>query len=120
MDTIRKGVNDPDHSQTPLQGLKIIVDAGNGAGGFFADKDESHGLFKDYISLLHEQGFATLRFDVTGLGESNKDLENVIVPTWLEDSYQALNLFHTSGIEQIGIVGFSLGAAYAILNYSYL
>jgi len=38
VDTIRKGVNAPDHSQTPLQGLKIIVDAGNGAGGFFADK----------------------------------------------------------------------------------
>jgi phosphomannomutase len=38
VDTIRKGVNDPDHYQRPLQGLKIIVDAGNGAGGFFAGK----------------------------------------------------------------------------------
>jgi len=36
VDTIRKGVNDPDHFMTPLEGLKIIVDAGNGAGGFFA------------------------------------------------------------------------------------
>ncbi|MDF1575377.1 MAG: phosphomannomutase/phosphoglucomutase [Bacteroidales bacterium] len=36
VDTIRKGMNDPDHYQTPLKGLKIIVDAGNGAGGFFA------------------------------------------------------------------------------------
>ncbi|MCK5136714.1 MAG: phosphomannomutase/phosphoglucomutase [Bacteroidales bacterium] len=38
VNTIRKGVNDPDHFEEPLQGLKIIVDAGNGAGGFFADK----------------------------------------------------------------------------------
>jgi len=38
VETIRQGVNDPDHFQTPLQGLKIIVDAGNGAGGFFAGK----------------------------------------------------------------------------------
>lgn len=38
VDTIRKGVNDPDHYETPLRGLKIIVDAGNGAGGFFAGK----------------------------------------------------------------------------------
>jgi phosphomannomutase len=38
VDTIRKGVNDPKHFNSPLQGLKIIVDAGNGAGGFFADK----------------------------------------------------------------------------------
>jgi len=38
VETIRKGVNDPKQYETPLQGLKIIVDAGNGAGGFFADK----------------------------------------------------------------------------------
>jgi len=38
VDTIRQGVNDPEHYSTPLQGLKIIVDAGNGAGGFFAGK----------------------------------------------------------------------------------
>jgi phosphomannomutase len=36
VDTIRKGMNDPGHFKTPLLGLKIIVDAGNGAGGFFA------------------------------------------------------------------------------------
>jgi phosphomannomutase len=38
VDIIRKGVQDPDHYETPLQGLKIIVDAGNGAAGFFAGK----------------------------------------------------------------------------------
>jgi len=35
---IREGVNDPDRYEEPLGGLKIIVDAGNGAGGFFAQK----------------------------------------------------------------------------------
>lgn len=34
---IRDGVADPDDFDRPLRGLKIIVDAGNGAGGFFAD-----------------------------------------------------------------------------------
>ncbi len=37
-DIIRKGVNHPDHYDTPLAGLHIIVDAGNGAGGFYASK----------------------------------------------------------------------------------
>ena len=32
---IRSKVNHPGHFNEPLQGLKIIVDAGNGAGGFF-------------------------------------------------------------------------------------
>ncbi|NCO75063.1 MAG: phosphomannomutase/phosphoglucomutase [Cyanobacteria bacterium] len=35
---IRESVNHPDNYETPLQGLKIIVDAGNGAGGFYATK----------------------------------------------------------------------------------
>ena len=38
VDIVRKGVNHPDRYEQPLLGLKIIVDAGNGAGGFYADK----------------------------------------------------------------------------------
>ena len=34
---IREKVNDQNDYKRPLNGLKIIVDAGNGAGGFFAD-----------------------------------------------------------------------------------
>ncbi|MFC2090657.1 phosphomannomutase/phosphoglucomutase [Bacteroidota bacterium] len=35
VETIRKRVNDVENFEQPLNGLKIIVDAGNGAGGFF-------------------------------------------------------------------------------------
>lgn len=35
--TICAGVNAPDYDH-PLEGLKIVVDAGNGSGGFFVDK----------------------------------------------------------------------------------
>ena len=38
IDKVRHGVNHPKHKQTPLEGFKIIVDAGNGAGGFYAEK----------------------------------------------------------------------------------
>jgi phosphomannomutase len=38
VETIRQGVNHPTHYQKPLTGLKIVVDAGNGAGGFYVDK----------------------------------------------------------------------------------
>ena len=37
-DKIRKGIHAGHTAEKPLEGLKIIVDAGNGAGGFFADK----------------------------------------------------------------------------------
>lgn len=36
VDKIRKGVNHPNDYETPLKGMKIVVDAGNGAGGFYA------------------------------------------------------------------------------------
>jgi len=35
---IKQGVNDPDDFDRPLKGLKIVVDAGNGSGGFFASQ----------------------------------------------------------------------------------
>lgn len=38
VDVIRQGANDPVDFAHPLQGLHILVDAGNGAGGFFADQ----------------------------------------------------------------------------------
>lgn len=37
VDYIRSGANLPNHDR-PLEGMRIIVDAGNGAGGFFAHK----------------------------------------------------------------------------------
>ncbi|KKJ00461.1 phosphomannomutase/phosphoglucomutase [Prochlorothrix hollandica] len=36
VEMIRSGANHPHHYATPLQGLKVIVDAGNGSGGFYA------------------------------------------------------------------------------------
>ncbi len=38
VDKIRNCVNNSDNFKHPLQDLKIIVDAGNGAGGFYAEK----------------------------------------------------------------------------------
>ncbi|MDO5411435.1 MAG: phosphomannomutase/phosphoglucomutase [Lachnospiraceae bacterium] len=37
-DKIRAGVNSAECYEKPLTGLKIVVDAGNGAGGFFVEK----------------------------------------------------------------------------------
>lgn len=38
VEKIRKGANDTEDYLRPLKGFRIIVDAGNGAGGFFAEK----------------------------------------------------------------------------------
>jgi phosphomannomutase len=33
---IKKGIQHPENPERPLEGFKIIVDAGNGSGGFLA------------------------------------------------------------------------------------
>lgn len=38
VEKVRSHVNHPDNYEQPLKGLKIIVDAGNGAGGFYGEK----------------------------------------------------------------------------------
>jgi phosphomannomutase len=38
VDMVRKGVDSKTNYEKPLDGLKIVVDAGNGAGGFYATK----------------------------------------------------------------------------------
>jgi len=38
VERIRQGAAHPAHPDQPLRGLRIVVDAGNGAGGFFADR----------------------------------------------------------------------------------
>lgn len=38
VELIREGVKHPTHYNEPLKGIKIVVDAGNGAGGFYASK----------------------------------------------------------------------------------
>lgn len=38
VEKIRAGANSPEDYEKPLKGLRIVVDAGNGAGGFFAQK----------------------------------------------------------------------------------
>lgn len=39
-----EAINHPQHREKPLSGLKIVVDAGNGSGGFFASQVCVQGL----------------------------------------------------------------------------
>ena len=51
---IRKGMNTD--SEKPLQGLHVVVDAGNGAGGFYADLMESLGARTEGSQFLDPDG----------------------------------------------------------------
>lgn len=38
VETVRRGVNSAQNYEQPLKGFKVVVDAGNGAGGFYVEK----------------------------------------------------------------------------------
>ncbi len=54
-DIIKKGVNAEDYEH-PLKGFKIVVDAGNGVGGFYADVLESLGANTNGSRYLDPDG----------------------------------------------------------------
>lgn len=87
--------------------------------GFYGDENESHGLFANYVPMLHENNFSTLRYNATGTGKDNMPLSKTACQIWQENSSDALSTLYEAGIERIGIIGFSLGATYAIKNCLY-
>jgi len=54
-DRIRKGLRTTD--ENPLKGLQVAVDAGNGAGGFYADLMESLGASVKGSQFLNPDGY---------------------------------------------------------------
>ena len=60
---------------------------------------------------LRDQGFAVLRFDFTGLGQSDGDFANTNFSTNLEDLRSAINALQDHGLSVDLLIGHSLGGA---------
>ncbi|MGH9404482.1 MAG: alpha/beta hydrolase [Terriglobia bacterium] len=84
--------------------------------GFTGDRLESHWLFVKCARALAERGFATLRFDFYGSGESDGDFRDAALATEISDGLCAVDFFRRQrGVDRgcIGLVGLSLGGAVA-------
>ena len=63
---------------------------------------------------LAQAGFATLRFDLRGTGDSSEDFANILPsPDWAIDVSSAVNFIQSAGIESVSVIGFRLGATLA-------
>lgn len=86
--------------------------------GFTGHKAESHFLFTKMAREFAHAGFACLRFDFAGSGDSEGDFKNMTILSELEDAKAALNFFMDQpeiNMNRIGVLGLSLGGCVAAI-----
>lgn len=89
--------------------------------GFASHKDEIGDLFKDLAEGIASEGIASLRIDFRGWGDSAGEMADTTVDTLREDAMVGLNfLEHHEQVDakRLGLIGFSLGGATAVLTAS--
>jgi hypothetical protein len=76
----------------------------------------AHRAFHGFARLLAEAGFATLRFDWWGTGDSQGDLEDARLETWTRDVALAMRTVRERvKCDDVALAGMRLGATLAAL-----
>ena len=76
----------------------------------------SHRAFQKLATLLERRGYPVLRFDFSGSGDSEGDLEEARLDHWLDDLSTSLaEVRRRSGARQVVLVGMRLGASVAAI-----
>ncbi len=89
--------------------------------GFTGNRIEAHRLFVHAAREFCRKGFAVLRFDFRGSGESEGLFESITVSGEISDLEAAIDWLYTRSEvlkEKIGVIGLSLGGIVAILTAS--
>jgi pimeloyl-ACP methyl ester carboxylesterase len=87
--------------------------------GFGSSRDEVGGLFALQAAALAAEGIASLRIDFRGYGESTGDMADTTLEGMIADADAArAYLAGLDGVdaERIGVIGYSFGAAIAMLE----
>ncbi|MEG0249838.1 MAG: phosphomannomutase/phosphoglucomutase [Peptostreptococcus sp.] len=98
---IKEGVNSKENFDKPLDGMKIVVDAGNGSGGFFANKVlEELGANTQGSQFLDPDGMFPNHIP----NPENKEAMKSIIDTTLKNKADMGIIFDTD-VDRAAIVG---------------
>lgn len=86
---------------------------------FAEEKNMSHSVVVKTARALAQQGIAVLRFDMSGCGDSEGELDEVTLADWIDDLNKAVVLFKSQlGLKQHALWGLRFGAGLAVLHAS--
>lgn len=77
---------------------------------------ESYRLLVNWARFLAQHGFATLRFDFSGAGDSEGEWQDATINTWLSDIQSAIRFLQDELAPiNVGLMGLRLGATLAAI-----
>ncbi|HOA63455.1 MAG: alpha/beta hydrolase [Acholeplasmataceae bacterium] len=82
--------------------------------GFTGNKTEHGRIFKTFSEIIAREGFASLRMDFSGNGESDGSFNQMTFKTILSEAKQMLDYVRSiNGVKKTIVLGFSMGGAVA-------
>lgn len=83
---------------------------------FGEEAARAHRAYRVFARKLEDAGYAAMRFDYAGTGDSSGDIADFGVDAWIEDIEAAADVLRReSGVARIVLVGLRLGATLAAL-----
>lgn len=101
------------HTSDRINGRVPLIIIFHGFGG---NKMGPHFMFVKFSRLLAEYGYASIRFDFAGSGESDGEFIDMTLSGELEDAKNILDYAKSLKFvdkDNIGVIGFSMGGAVA-------
>ena len=84
---------------------------------FAEEKNMSHSVAVKALRSFVNMGYPVFRFDMSGCGDSEGNLEDIALQSWQEDLDAAIKVFkQETGIENVALFGLRLGGALALLH----
>ncbi|MFT6988277.1 MAG: pimeloyl-ACP methyl ester carboxylesterase [Paraglaciecola sp.] len=98
----------------PPSGTEIKQEAVLLCPPFGQEYMRSHRAFRQLALILSKKGYAVMRFDYRGTGDSSGDIETTNIQEWLEDiKVAAHEIKETAHVKTVHLIGLRLGAILA-------